>query len=124
MDKKTYKEKLLDRLLRFSVRIIELAAHLPKTPAGFAIANQIIRSGCSIGANCAEAQHAISSKDFIHSLNIALKEARETYYWLEVIKQSKLIIRQQVNPELDECGQIVAILVSSVKSLKKKANNS
>lgn len=116
------KVELLERLLKFSVRIIILSSKLPKTPAGYAIANQIIRSACSIGANCEEAQNAISPKDFLHSINISLKEARETFYWLKVIKLSKLLSESQVNKELDECNQIVAILTTSVKSLKNKLN--
>lgn len=114
------KVELLDRLLKFSVSIIILASKLPKTPAGYAIANQIIRSACSVGANCEEAQNALSSKDFLHSINISLKEARETFYWLKVIKMSKLLEENVVNPELEECNQIVAILTASVKSIKSK----
>ncbi len=72
------KNELLKRLLKFSVKIIALSSKLPKTPAGYAIASQIVRSGCSVGANCEEAQNSISAKEFLHSVNIALKEARET----------------------------------------------
>lgn len=114
------KQELLDRLLRFSVRIIVLASKLPKTPAGFAIASQIIRSACSIGANCEEAQDAISRKEFLHSINIALREARETRYWLKVIKQARLLLEKLVDIELEECNQIVAIFTTSVKTLKGK----
>lgn len=121
MDNQRYKRDLGERLLRFSVRIIALASELPKSPAGYALANQIIRSACSVGANFSEAQDAISSKEFLHSLNISLKEARETLYWLNVIKMSRLIQSNTVNHEIEECGQIVAILVSTVKSLKRKA---
>ncbi|MBI2327975.1 four helix bundle protein [Candidatus Curtissbacteria bacterium] len=115
-----YKEELLNRLLKFSVRIIVLASKLPKTPAGYAIANQVIRAACSIGANCEEAQDAISPREFLHSMNISLKEARETRYWLRVILESKLISPHLVECELDECNQIVAILTSTVKSIKRK----
>lgn len=111
---------ILERLLRFSVRMINLSSKLPKTPAGFAIASQIVRSGCSVGANCEEAQDAISAKEFLHSINISLKEAKETRYWLKVIKFSKLLTESAVNQELDESNQIVAILTTSVKSLKNK----
>jgi len=110
---------LQERLLNFSVSIIKLASFLPKTSAGYAIANQIIRSACSVGANCAEAQNALSRKDFLHSINISLKESRETLYWLRVIKSSGLITSNLLDTEIDECDQIVSILVSSVKTLKK-----
>ena len=120
MDNSHYKKELLERLLKFSVRIIILASKLPKTPAGFAIASQIIRSACYIGANCEEAQDAISLKEFLRSINISLKEARETRYWLKVIKESRLLPARLVDIELDECNQIVAILTTSVKSIKKR----
>lgn len=115
-----YKNELLSRLLKFSVSIIRLTTKLPRNAAGFAIANQVIRSATSIGANCQEAQDAISSKDFLHSINISLKEAKETRYWLLVIKEANLIPARIVEVELAESNQIVAILISSVKSLKKK----
>jgi len=123
MSNEEYKQLLLDRLVSFSVSIIKLASYLPKTPAGFAIANQLIRSATSIGANCEEAQDALSHKDFVHSINIALKEARETRYWLKVIQLSHLVEYGLVQIELEECGEIIAILISTVKSLKEKADN-
>ena len=118
-DNTRYKQELLDRLLKFAVRIIRLANRLPKTPAGFAIANQIVKSGTSIGANCEEAQEALSRKDFLKTINISLKEARETRYWLKVISASELLSISLVDPELKECVEIIAILTSSVKTLKR-----
>ncbi|EKD64956.1 MAG: hypothetical protein ACD_50C00232G0005, partial [uncultured bacterium] len=70
------------RCFNFGVDIVRLANKLPKTPAGFAIASQIIRSGTSVGANVVEAQDAISKKEFIRMMFISLKECRETLYWL------------------------------------------
>lgn len=114
------KNQLLERLLSFAVRIIILAGKLPKTPAGFAIAGQLIRAGTSVGANCEEAQDASSRKDFLHKLNISLREAKETRYWLKVIKYSNLLDNSLINVELDECNEIVAILTTSVKTIKTK----
>jgi len=116
-----YKEELAARLLKFSVSIIKLAALLPRNAAGFAIANQIIRSACSVGANVQEAQDSISRKEFLHSVNISLKEARETLYWLKVIKESELIRGELLESAIVECNEIVSILVSTVKSLKAKS---
>ena len=114
------KNDLLDRLLRFAVRIVILAGKLPKTPAGFAIASQVVRSGTSVGANCQEAQDASSGNDFLYKLNISLREARETYYWLKVIQLSKLLPDIFVNSEMQECNEIISILVKSVKTIKLK----
>ena len=114
------KQELLDKLFKFSVSIVLLVNKLPKSPAGYAISNQIVRSGTSITANCEEAQDAISKKDFIKSITIALKEAKETKYWLRLLLESKMSTDKQINSLLDECSQIIAILVKSVKTLKGK----
>ena len=119
-EKMKNKNDLLSRLLRFAVRIIILASKLHKTPAGFALANQIIRSGTSIGANCEEAQDAFSRKDFLKTINISLKEAKETRYWLKVIKLSGFLSASSINPELQECNEITAILITSIKTIKNK----
>lgn len=115
-----WKHLFLERLLDFAVRIIKLASKLPKTPAGFAIATQLIKAGTSIGANAEEAQDASSLKDFIQKLSIALREARETRYWLKIIKASELVNSDCVDKELTECGEIIGVLTSSVKSSKTK----
>ncbi len=115
---KLQKRDLRDRLFSFSVRIIGIATLLPKTPAGFAIASQIIRSGTSIGANCEEAQDAISRKEFLKSLNISLKEARETKYWLKIIQKTFLLPQEKLDDILKENDEIIAILTASVKKLK------
>ena len=117
---KEWRELFSQRLLQFSVRIIFLVNRLPKTPTGYAIANQIVKSGTSIGANFIEAQDASSIKDFIQKLSISLREAQETCYWLQVIKEAKLIDALRIESELKECGEIKAILVSSIKSSKAK----
>lgn len=115
-----WKRLLLERLLEFAVAIIKLASKLPKTPAGFAIASQLIKAGTSIGANTEEAQDASSLKDFIQKLNIALREAKETRYWLRVIEASELLRSDEVKKEIAECGEIIAILTSSIKSSKRR----
>ena len=117
---KEWKQLFLKRLLDFAVRIIKLASKLPKTPAGFAIATQLIKAGTSIGANAEEAQDASSLKDFIQKLSIALREARETRYWLKVVKASELVSSDYADKELTECGEIIGVLTSSIKSSKAK----
>lgn len=74
------KEKLFERVMDFGVSIVGLANDLPKTPAGFAIGSQIVRSSTSIGANTQEAQYALSKKDFINKMGIALREAKESKF--------------------------------------------
>ena len=115
-----WRKQFENRLLEFAVRIIKLANQLPKTPAGFAIASQLIRAASSIGANYVESQDASSTRHFIEKLSIALREARETYYWLSVILRSNLLFSKFIAPELTECNEIIAILSKSVKSSKLK----
>lgn len=111
-------ETIPDRTFRFSVKIIELVSNLPSNTAGRAISNQIVRSGTSIGANVEEAQNSSSKKAFIHGMTIALKEARETYYWLRLIKESG--IYTNLASLIVENLEIVKILTSSVKKAKNK----
>lgn len=107
--------------IEFAVRTVHMVNSLPKTPAGFAIASQVVRSGTSIGANLQEAQSALSKKDFIHSVNISLKEARETYYWLNILSKSGLLPPRKLILLLKENDEIIRILVTIVK---RSRNNS
>ncbi len=112
---------ITDRTIEFAIEVIVLVNSLPKTPAGYAIASQIVRSGTSIGANVQEAQSAHSKKDFTHSLNVALKEARETYYWLTLISRAKLTNSKELGLLLKENDEIIRILVTIIR---KSKNNS
>ena len=123
MDNSSPVKKIFDireRTLKFSVSIIQLVSLLPKNAAGFAIANQLIRSGTSIGANIEEAQDAASRKDFIRGLVISLKEARETEYWLRVIKDAELISGSKLDEGLQEVNELIKILTTIVKKSKLK----
>jgi four helix bundle protein len=91
---------------------------LPKNPVGNALANQLVRSGTSIGANIEEAQSAMSKKDFIRSMHISLKEARETYYWIQVITTSKIFKETLTKNILKENEEIIKILVTIIKNSK------
>lgn len=74
------KYDIRERSFKFGIRICKLTNELPKTPFGFEIGKQLVRSGTAIGANIEEAQNAVSKPDFVSKLNISLKEARETKY--------------------------------------------
>jgi four helix bundle protein len=82
----------------------------------YQVANQIVRSGTSIGANVTEAQRAVSKADFINKLGIALKEADETKYWLGLINKKLVKIDVKMNNEVEE---IISILVSIINSSRK-----
>jgi four helix bundle protein len=116
-----YKNNIRDRVFKFGVRVIKMTNALPKTPSGYAIANQVVRSGTSIGANIEEAQSAVSRKDFIHSINIALKEARETYYWIKILTCSEILNQKQIKELLEENEEIIKILVTIIKRSKENS---
>ena len=110
------------RCIRFSVRILNLAEAITPRPRTRSVIDQLVRSATSVGANTSEALSAQSRADFVHKFEIALKEARETTYWLEVVKQAKLTEDTRALEELaKECGELTAILVASVRTAKARA---
>ena len=112
------KRDIVERTFNFSIEIIKLISLLPKNSLGFALTSQIVRSGTSIGANVEEAQGAISKKEFIQKMQIALKEARETRYWIRIIIETKLATETVTEKLLDEINQLIGILSTIVKNAK------
>lgn len=117
------KEDLIERVLDFGVRIIKLVGKLPKTPAGFKVGSQIVGSATSIGANTQEAQDASSKADFISKMSIALREAKESKFWLKLIKKSGLLKAEEVDSELKEADELCAIYSTIVKKTKLNLSN-
>lgn len=106
------------RARQFAVRVVHLASALPRTATGVVFVKQIVRSGTSIGANIAEAQDALSKPDFIRTMQIALKEARETLYWIDTIIDAKLLKAECCRGIRIECETIVKILRTIVQHAK------
>lgn len=111
-----------DKSLSFGIRIVRMVRHLLKTSsyAEHPIFTQILKSGTSIGANIREAEHAESTEDFKHKLKIALKEANESLYWLEILFQSNYISKSEYESMNCDCNEINRILISIVNTLNKK----
>ena len=103
--------------MSFSVSIIDLVKQL-KTQRESIISNQIGRSGTSIGANIHEAQYAHSKADFIAKLQIALKEANETGYWLELLCRTGYVDEAQYKQLSSACTSLRVMLVSSIRTAK------
>jgi four helix bundle protein len=82
------------------------------------LANQLLRSGTSVGANLEESKGGQSRADFLSKVSISLKEARETHYWLRLLNAADILSERQLGPLLDEANQIVAILTTIVKNTK------
>lgn len=111
--------KLAELSIDFSVDIINLVNYL-KSKHESIISNQIGRSGTSVGANIHEAQYAQGRKDFISKLEIALKEASETGYWLELLYRSKYIDEQTFKALSTKCTSLRVMLIASCKTAKEK----
>jgi len=102
--------------------VLNLTDKLPKTGGALALAKQISRSGTSPALNYGEVQAAESPKDFIHKMKVCLKELRETQVCLKIIKLKPYLDQKTVDPVLRECGELVAIFVTSVETAKKSQN--
>ncbi len=109
--------KLRELSMEFSVDIIELVKNLKANKESI-VSNQIGKSGTSIGANIYEAQYAQGKKDFISKLEIALKEANETSYWLELLYRTKYIDNQTYKKLSSRCSSLKAMLVASCRTAK------
>ena len=109
--------KLKDLSMEFSVDIIRLVRQL-KAEHETIISDQIGKSGTSIGANIHEAQYAQSKKDFISKLEIALKEASETGYWLELLHRTKQIDQQTFDALSSKCTALRVMLIASCRTVK------
>ena len=110
---------LLDKSLKFAARIIKLHKYLTKEKHETIIANQIIRSATSIGANANEAIYGVSKADFIAKLQISLKETAETEYWLRLLMLAEYITSENGKSLLDDCLEIKRILISTLNTTKK-----
>ena len=110
-------DKLTEQSLDFAVHIINLVKQLKEQRENI-MSNQIGRSGTSIGANIREAKYAHGTADFISKLQIALKEASETGYWLELIYKTNYIGEEQYNFLESKCKSLRAMLVSSINTAK------
>ncbi|MDJ0568859.1 MAG: four helix bundle protein [Pleurocapsa sp. MO_192.B19] len=115
------KQKIQDRTLSFAVRVVKLCKFLSEQDGVTRVLyKQLIRSGTSVGANVREAQSAQSERDFLHKLEIALKEARETEYWLIILVEADLVKEQRIKLLRQECEEIIKILVVITKKIKQK----
>jgi four helix bundle protein len=112
-------DELADRLLSFAARIGQVVDSLPDTRLGRHIAGQLVRCGTSPAPNYEEGRAAESRADFVHKLSIALKELRETRYWLRLIVRAKLLSERKMSGVLDEATQLCRILGKSLATAKR-----
>lgn len=104
----------------FALRIVRLYQYL-RSKRESVLSKQILRSGTSIGANIAEGKYAQSKDDFINKNSVALKEAAETLYWLDLLIETKLLVGLEATDSLKaDCEELIRILTSSIKTAKRK----
>ena len=115
------KEELVDlrtRTKEFALRVIRLYTSLPKTTEAQVIGKQVLRSGTSVGANYREAYRGRSKAEYIAKAGDSLREAEETDYWLELLIDSGIVSAQKLGPLKAECGELIAIFISSIRKAK------
>ena len=115
-------QELKNRLIQFTIDVLELTKKLPRSVENEVFSKQIIRSASSIGANYSEAMFAHSRIEFIHCINISRKESSETMYWLEVIKKANPNYHEKTNILIEEATSLLKIFVSSIKTAKANIN--
>ena len=110
-----------NRLIDFGAQIILLSGKLPDSYAGLHIAQQMLRSGTSPAPNYAEARGSESRADFVHKLDIALKELNETSVWLKMVTRARMASEEAVHDVADECRQLARLLNASVQTARRNA---
>ena len=114
-----------DKSFDLGKEIVLLYQLLVKDKHEYVLSKQLLRSGTSIGANTAEGISGRSRKDFYNGLSIAYKEARETFFWLTLLKETNYLTPEKVDPVLSKCDEIIRILCSILKTTNQntKTNN-
>ncbi len=116
MKKNISKEKSLD----FAVRIVNLYKFLTTERGEYILSKQLLKSGTSIGANIAESEHAQSRSDFLSKMNIALKEANETHYWITLLHKTEYLSLSQFESVEKDITELISILAAICKKLKSE----
>jgi len=113
------KENIIkDKSFIFAVRIVKLYRHLQESKKEFLLSKQLLRSGTSIGAMIREAEHAETKNDFKHKMSIAQKEANETIYWLELLKETGYLTTTEFDSINENAVEIIKLITSIIKTTK------
>ncbi|MBR4488224.1 MAG: four helix bundle protein [Bacteroidales bacterium] len=109
---------LREKSYAFAIRAINLAKFLREEKKEYILSKQIVRCGTSIGANIEEASGAQSNNDFIAKLHISLKEAKETHYWVRLLRDTEYISKEQAQSLIEDIDEVITILTRSLKTIK------
>ena len=108
-----------DKSRDFAIRIVRCYKYLTEQQKEWVLSKQLLRCGTSVGANTRESRNAQSRLDFLNKLNVALKEADETEYWLDIIHATGYIDDVMYESLEKDCNELIALLVSIIKKLKE-----
>ena len=111
---------VVDKSFRFAVRIVNLYKYMIREHKEYVLSKQILRCGTSIGANIAEGQRGQSKADFAAKMNIALKEATETNYWLRFLHATDYLTKIEFNSLSSDCLELEKLLTAIIKTTKKQ----
>ena len=111
-------DALKQRTKQFALRTIRLVESLPNTAIARTISNQLLRSGTSVGANYRSACRGRSKPDFVAKTGIALEEADESLYWMELLVESKILPAEKLESLMKEADELVAIFTASIKTAR------
>ena len=106
--------------MEFAIRIVEMSRYLSERKEEHVMSRQLLRSGTSIGANVYEGVYAQSRNDFISKLSIALKEASETQYWIELLWRTGYITEKEYESVQEDCVELLKVLTAIIKNTKEK----
>jgi four helix bundle protein len=109
-----------DKSFAFALRVVKLARYLESERREFVLSKQVLRSGTAIGALVREAEHAESKADFIHKMNIALKESNETCYWLDLLYRGEFVDKPSFDSIASDSEELVKLLIAIVKTAKAR----
>lgn len=109
---------VLDKSYAFAIKVVRMYQHLSTEKKEFIISKQLLRAGTSIGANVEEAMGGISKKDFKAKLGIAYKEARETRYWLRLLRDTDYLTTDASQPMIEDCEELLKLLYVIIRNTK------
>jgi len=110
-----------DKSYSFAIRIISVARWL-RTQKEFELSSQVLRAGTGIGSNVEEALAAVSRPDFVAKMGVASKEARESYYWLRLLRDAGVLPNRKIGPLLNDCLDLVRLLTAIIKTSQKPSS--
>ncbi len=110
---------ILDKSAEFAIAIVKCTSQVAKEKQEYVITKQLLKSGTSIGANVSESEYAQSKLDFIHKLSISLKEANESRYWINILKQTNYISLAEFDYLMSLINGIIYLLSKSIKTAKE-----